>query len=75
MNRFAECSTEKIHQFITKSKNINTTKATSLWINVYNQWAEVRGKPKNIERLSSNVLDVILQQFYAEIKKKEWSRL
>ena len=70
MNRFDDCGPSKISDFITKSKNTNTSKATNQWMNVYRQWAEIREAPVEIETLSPIDLDQLLQQFYAEVKKR-----
>ena len=40
MNRFDNCNENTIKNYIEKSKNINTTKATNQWIHLYCLWAE-----------------------------------
>lgn len=70
MERFGNCTNENILELVNKSKNINTSKATNNWMGVYLQWAGAKGKETCIEKLSPEILDVILQQFYAEIRKK-----
>lgn len=69
MERFH--STKTVEEYKEKSKNANTTKATCQWMRVFCQWAEKRGHPKNIETLAPDTLNNILQNFYAEINKKD----
>ena len=70
MNRFDNCNENTIKNYIEKSKNINTTKATNQWIHLYRLWAENKQEVQEIETLSPVELDAILQHFYAEVKKK-----
>ena len=63
-------STDDIEQYIKNSIPINTTKQTNKWIVVYKQWAKLRNKEADIHTLPPFELDVILQSFYAEIKKQ-----
>ena len=69
MERFQ--STKTIEEYKQKSKNANTTKATTQWMRVFCQWAQKRDHPKNIEILAPDTLDSILQHFFAEINKKD----
>jgi len=43
MDLFAECNEKSTQNLIEKSKNTNTTKATSQWMRVYQSWAKSRG--------------------------------
>ena len=71
MDRFATCNNADIENLINKSKNSNTTKATSQWMRVYNSWAEARNASLEIWTLKPVDLDLLLQQFYAEVKKND----
>ena len=71
MDPFDECHEINIQQFIDKSKNLNTTKATSQWMRVYLSWAEIKGAALEIESLPPVDLNRLLQQFYAEVKRKD----
>ena len=70
MARFCSSSSADIDHLIALSKNTNTVKATNIWMNCYRAWAELRGKPENIELLPPSELDVILQYFFADVKKQ-----
>ena len=69
MERFQ--STKTIEEYKQKSKNANTTKATTQWMRVFSQWAQKRDHPINIELLAPDTLEIILQHFFAEINKKD----
>ena len=69
MERFQ--STKTIEKHKQKSKNANTTKATTQWMKMFCQWAQNIGHSKNIEVLAPDTLDSILQHFFAEINKKD----
>ena len=60
-----------MEEYKQKSKNANTTKATTQWMRVFCQWAQKRDHPKNIEILAPDTLDSILQHFVTEINKKD----
>ena len=69
MERFS--ATVSIEKLKAKAKNTNTTKSTCQWLRVYLSWAKLRNKEQEIERLEPSRLDEILQQFYAEVKRKD----
>ena len=69
MERFS--ATVSIEELKAKAKNANTTKSTCQWLRVYLSWAKLRNKEQEIERLEPSRLDEILQQFYAEVKRKD----
>ena len=46
-------------------------KSTGYWKNVFKNWANGRNFQANLEEYESNVLDQILSQFYAELRKKK----
>ena len=64
-------STKAIEEYKQKSKNANTTKATTQWMRMFSQLAQKRDQSKNIEFLAPDTLDNILQHFFAEINKKD----
>ena len=65
-NRFAISIKDGIQNLKEKASNDNTRKSTQTWINMWRSWAEERGINLNLEENSAEVLDSILQQFYAE---------
>ena len=50
--------------------NGNTKRSTDTWIKRYSKWATERGHPIDITCIPPERLDSILQQFYAELRKK-----
>ena len=73
MERFGTFENVNVQYFPAKSKNENTEKCTNKWMNCFKAWAKYRGKPVEIETLLPAELDVLLQHFYAEVKKKDGS--
>ena len=69
MERFS--ATVSIEDLKAKTKNTNTTKSACQWLRVYLSWAKIRNKEQEIERLEPSRLNEILQQFYAEVKRKD----
>ena len=69
MERFQSRKTVK--EYKQKSKNANTTKATTQWMRVFCQWAQKRDRPKNIAVLAPDTLDSILHHFFAEINQND----
>ena len=68
------CSaTVSIEELKAKARNTNATKITCQWLRVYLSLAKIRNKEQEIERLEPSRLDEILQQFYAEVKRKDSS--
>ena len=49
MDRFDNCNENTIKNYIEKSKNSNTTKATNQWIRLYRLWAESKQEIQEIE--------------------------
>ena len=57
---------------ITKSDSYyKVRRNTCQWLRLYLSWAKLRNKEQEIERLEPNRLNKILQQFYAEVKRKD----
>ena len=69
MDHFSSVNSEDIQALVNKSKNSNTTKATSQWMRVFNFWAALRGEVRPIYLLSPIDLDKVLQSFFGEIRK------
>ena len=69
MERFS--ATVSIEELKVKAKNTNTTKSACQWLRVYISWAKLRNKEQEIERLEPSRFEEILQQFYAEVKRKD----
>ena len=69
MERFS--ATVSIKQLQAKAKNTNTAKSTCQWLHVYLSWVKLTNKEQEIERLEPSRLGKILQQFYAEVKRKD----
>ena len=44
MDRFSSVNSEDILSLVNKSKNLNTTKATSKWMRVLNSWSALSGE-------------------------------
>ena len=69
MDHFSSVDSEDIQSLVNKSKNSNTTKATSQWMRVFNSWAALKGEVRPIYLLSPTDLANVLQSFYAEVRK------
>ena len=69
MERFS--ATVSIKELKVQAKNTNTTKSKCQWLRVYLSWTKLRNKEQKIESLEPSRLDEILQQFYAEVKRKD----
>ena len=60
-----------MEQLKVKTKNANTRKNICQWLRGYLSWEKLTNKEQEIERLETCRLDEILQQFYAEMKRKD----
>ena len=69
MERFS--AAVSIEELKAKAENANTIKSTCHWLRVYLSWVKLRNKEQEIERLEPSRLDEILQEFYAEVKRKD----
>ena len=67
-NRFSLLEEEQIEG---KSKNVNTTRSTNTWVNVFNSWAESRNVIPELSLFAPEDLNAILRRFYAEAKKED----
>lgn len=69
---FATASTQELQRLLDKNTNKNTVKSTKTWVNRFETWQRVRGIAVSSYSDPSQ-LDVILQQFYAELRKEDGS--
>ncbi len=61
--RFGEASNSDLDEFMLRAENTNTKKQRDKWMKVYYDWAKLRNKPSEIQKLLPAVLDNILQTF------------
>ena len=54
-DRFTIMSSEDIYTLAACAKNANTSKSTRTWVNVYKDWATLRGKKENLERVGYGI--------------------
>ena len=59
--------TDDVHNLNKKANNSNTKKSTQTWLNVWHSWAEERNVNPKLEENQPEVLDGLLQRFYAEV--------
>ena len=52
--------------FKDNSKNKSTTKATGQWTRIYQRWAATNNQPMDITNLEKNVLNNILEIYFAQ---------
>ena len=52
------------------SKNPNTVKSTSFWLNVWETWCKQKNIVNKIEDKEPEKLNKLLKTFYAEVKTK-----
>ena len=69
--RFTAFTEDEMEKFKQKSLNKNTKKTTSTWMNAYRSWANEKGEREDIENISPEQLNLLLERFYAEIRKKD----
>ena len=71
-SEFRRTNSSELWQLIAKNNNRNTKPSTNTWVRRYSKWVAERGLETNLARVPKADLDGILQQFYAELLKKEW---
>ena len=72
VSRFPEVDSEDIEDLRSSALNINTSRSTKQWMNVFNSWCIARRfQNVNIETMATLDLDKVLCKFYAEVKKKD----
>ena len=69
--RFAVLSPEDLQRLYENSKNSNTDRSTSTWVNLYPTWARIRGKLQDFKDYPPHELNDVLAQFFAEIRKND----
>ena len=70
VERFSSASEADVKSMMAEASNKNTDKTTSTWLRVYREWAAAKQQIADLETIPPQKLDVVLQQFYAEVKKK-----
>lgn len=68
--RFGFASETTIEQLKNYSKNSNTVRSTSFWLNVWKTWCEEKNIVNKIEENEPEKLNKLLETFYAEVKNK-----
>ena len=69
--RFGEASLSDIEKLKQNATPLNTAKQTNKWMSAYMSWAKMRNKETDIHKVPPFELDLILQSFYAELKKQD----
>ena len=69
-DRFVSTSEDDISSLEEKSKNQNTKKSTTTWVNVYRAWATSLNILPELSLFTPFDLNNILRKFYAEIRKE-----
>ena len=68
--RFGFASEKTIEELKQFSKNPNTVKSTSFWLNVWETWCKQKNIVNKIEENEPEKLNKLLETFYAEVKNK-----
>ncbi|XP_068712194.1 uncharacterized protein KIAA1958-like [Montipora foliosa] len=68
--RFGFASETTIEELKNFSKNPNTVKSTSFWLNVWETWCKQKNIVNKIEENEPGKLNKLLESFYAEVKNK-----
>ena len=68
--RFGFANETTIEQFKNCSKNPNTVRSTSFWLNVWKTWCQEKNIANKMEEHEPAELNKLLEQFYAEVKNK-----
>ena len=69
--RFQLLSEDELAKLAKECNNKNTKRSTNTWLNVYKSWAVERNMKVQLEDYNPHELDVVLCQFYGEIRKKD----
>ena len=72
-SRFQVTSAENVQALKEKCRNKNTDNSTCTWIRIYKSWAQERVKKTELEEYSPEDLNQVLEQFYAEVRKRDGS--
>ena len=68
MERFG--SEKDIDFFVGNATNANTQRCTDKWLNCFKEWAKLKKIDHEIEKLAPFELDLILQKFFTEVRKR-----
>ena len=68
--RFGFAGETTIEELKNISKNQNTVKSTSFWLNGWEKWCEQKNIVNKIEENEPEKLKKLLETFYAEVKNK-----
>ena len=68
MERFG--SEKDVDFFVGNATNANTQRCTDKWVNCFKEWATAKKVAHDIEKLAPFELDLILQNFFTEVRKK-----
>ena len=64
-------ASETIKELKFFSKNPNTVKSTSFWLNVWETWCKQKNIVNKIEENEPEKLNKLLETFYAAVKKQK----
>ena len=70
--KFAECSDELIQNLKKKSTNKNTVISTNNWLKVWKTWEKQAGYNEDIKSCQPEELNLLLQEFYATVRKQAY---
>lgn len=70
-SEFKHYSEAELKHLVENNTNSNTKRSTSTWINHFEKWAEHKGGQTDLAKIPKDDLDRTLQQFYAELVKKD----
>ena len=68
MERFGS---DNVDFYVANAINTNTQRCTNKWVNCFHEWAAARKREQEIEKLAPVDLDIILQKFFAEVRKRD----
>ena len=73
VDAFAVATSADVQRLVEKNNNKNTLKTTITWVNRFDNWRKARNIIYKLEDIPQQDLDGVLQQFFAEIRKKDGS--
>ena len=73
VERYPDFQVQEIQELEQNSENQNKKKSTTTWLNVWTSWAKSKNFETNLLSYEGKQLDETLQQFFAEISKKDGS--
>ena len=71
MNRFFNASDSDIEALKEASSSKNTKRSTLNWLQLFNKWKETHTYTQEIHTYEPKELNVILERFYAELRKTD----